>query len=117
MKRGINLKNTMVQFVCNILKSNDIPVHYLNMPLYGQEYRDFFCGFDLGLRNRILGITDFPETGRQWFSSRNPSVIYFETDIFLCNYILLFLPENENWLFCGPVLLEEISEEIGRAHV
>lgn len=111
MKRGINLKNTMVQFVCNILKSNDIPVHYLNIPLYGQEYKDFFCDFDLGLRNRILGITDFPETGRQWFSSRNPSVIYFETDIFLCNYILLFLPENENWLFCGPVLLEEISEE------
>ncbi len=103
--------NDIVQFMHNFLESNHIPVHYFTIPPDEDDFLEFIQNFDLGLRYHILGVAERAERFHQWLFSKVPSVIYFERDIFLCTYIILFLPEKQKWLFCGPVLFEEITEK------
>lgn len=105
------MKNDIIQFIDNILRSNYIPVHYFTMPSQEEDILRFFEDFDLGLRSRILGMTAHLDTFSQWFFSKKPAVVYMERDLFLCNYVLLFIPDKGKWLFCGPVLFEEMNDK------
>lgn len=105
------MSSDIIQFMHNFLESNHIPVHYFTISPHEEDFLEFLRNFDLGLRHHILGMTESFERFRQWFFSKVPSVIYFEKDIFLCTYIILFLPEKQEWLFCGPALFEEITEK------
>ena len=107
----MDMSSDIIQFMHNFLESNHIPVHYFTISPHEEDFLEFLRNFDLGLRHHILGMTESFERFRQWFFSKVPSVIYFEKDIFLCTYIILFLPEKQEWLFCGPALFEEITEK------
>ena len=106
----MDMSSDIIQFMHNFLESSHIPVHYFTISPHEDDFLEFLRNFDLGLRYHVLGMTKSSERFRQWFFSRVPSVIYIEKDIFLCTYIFLFLPEKQKWLFCGPVLFEEITE-------
>lgn len=110
-KGGIGMSSDIIQFMHNFLESSHIPVHYFTESMQEEDYHEFIQNFDLGLRYHVLGTADHSERFRQWLFSRIPYVIYIEKDIFLCTYIILFLPEKQEWLFCGPVLFEEITEK------
>ncbi len=105
------MKNDIIQFIENILQSNYIPVRYFTIPSQDDDLLHLSENFDLGLRHRILGMTGHFDKFTQYLFSRKPAVIYLERDIFLCNYVLLFVPEMGKWLFCGPVLLEIMNDE------
>ena len=67
--------------------------------------------FDMGLRSSILGIPASSLQLPKWLSSIEPGVIYFLKDIFLCNYILLYAPKEEEWILCGPILFDPLDEK------
>lgn len=104
------MKNDIIQFIDNILQSNYIPVHYFTIPSQEEVILRFFQDFDLGLRSRILGMASHSDMFAQWLFSKKPAVIYMERDLFLCNYVILFVPDKGKWLFCGPVLFEEMND-------
>ncbi len=104
------MKNDIIPFIDNILRSNYIPVRYLTIPSQEEDILQFYENYDLGLRSRILGMTDYADKFAQWLYSKRPAVIYLDRDIFLCNYVILFIPEMGKWLFCGPVLFEGMND-------
>lgn len=89
----------------NILQDNYIPIHYITAATEDTGQ------FDMGLRSRILGIPLSSSRVAEWLSSIEPNVIYFLKDIFLCNYILLYAPDEELWILCGPILFDPLDEE------
>lgn len=105
------MKNDIIQFINNILQSNNIPARYFMMPSQEEDLQHFFQNFDLGLRSRILGMTGHLDQFAQWLFSKKPAVIYLIRDLFLCNYVMLFVPEKGKWFFCGPVLFEEMNDD------
>lgn len=99
------MKNDVISFVQNILQDNYIPIHYITAATEDTGQ------FDMGLRSSILGIPISSSRLPEWLSSIEPGVIYFLKDVFLCNYILLYAPMEEEWILCGPILFDPLDEE------
>lgn len=98
------MKSDIVQFMQNILQANYIPIHCT------ADFREETEPFDLGLRSKILGLPDDAFQIHEWISNAEPGVIYFQKDVFQCYYIALYLPDEEQWLFCGPILFDAMDE-------
>lgn len=99
------MKSDVIQFMQNILQASHIPMHRIaDFTAKGLEL------FDLGLRSKILGLPDPTSQIWEWLSSSRPDVIYFHKDIFQCYYISLYLPEEKEWFFCGPLLFNAMDE-------
>lgn len=98
------MKSDLIQFMQNFLQANYIPMRRIT------DITDNMDQFDLGLRSKILGLPDSASQIQEWFSSVSPEVIYFREDIFQCYYITLYLPEEEQWFFCGPLLFDAMDE-------
>lgn len=98
------MKSDIVQFMQNILQANYIPVRHIT------DFTNEVEQIDLGLRSKILGLPDSAFQIQEWLSSVKPEVIYFQKDIFQCCYITVYLPEEKEWLLCGPILFEAMDE-------
>lgn len=99
------MKSDIIQFMQNILQANYIPMHLITASMDNPEQ------IDQGLRIGILGLPESLSRLQTWLSTKKREVIYFHKDIFQCNYILLYLPEEEQWMICGPILFEQMNDD------
>lgn len=66
----------------------------------------------MGLRESILHSERATlEALNVWLCSLKEKGVYRFLDDFQCSYVLLRIPESDEIMVCGPVLLEKIREE------
>lgn len=100
------MKNAVLSFVTEYLKSNRIPVRFVTPPCESLSW------LDMGLRESILHSESATlEALNVWLRSLKEKGVYRLLDDFQCNYVLLRIPESDEIMVCGPVLLEKIREE------
>lgn len=97
------MEQILVDFIQEIISVNEIPFHHISIPC------DDWDWFDLGLRSRILG-DDSLKNMNDWCRTHAGSYLYYRSDPFLCNYVIMNLPDTDEWLFFGPMLFEEIKD-------
>lgn len=97
------MENISLDFVCQLLKINHVPFHFIKPPC------DNTTWLDMGLRENILhaDVSSVDEMN-SWFATLQSNKIYHSTDEFQCNYTVIPLQDSDNMLVCGPVLFEEI---------
>lgn len=95
----------IIDLVCNILQLSRVPVCFL--PLQDKDLGPP----DNSLQERILQKAETSDVFDKMFRSLKKKNVYQLTDILQCNYTILWLPKSEQWMFCGPVLFEEIKYE------
>lgn len=99
------MNQSIIYYIQTLLENVNVPVHFLTLP------QDDFTQIDCGLHSMLPGSGYDLLFANQWFAQMKPCTIYHSKDTFHCCYSILYLPENEQFMVCGPVLLEEITQE------
>ncbi|MDO5785810.1 MAG: helix-turn-helix domain-containing protein [Eubacteriales bacterium] len=99
------MNNAFIQFTQDILQAGHISAHRITLPCENWDW------LDLGLRLEILQLDDLTTSANNWIKGFLPQTVYHSTDEFQCNYTIMLLPNNEEYLICGPVLFEQIKTE------
>lgn len=110
------MSQNIIRFVQSLLENVNVPVHFFSLPC------EDFLWMDYGLRAALPDGDYNPRFINQEISKLLPNTIYHVADTFRCHYTIFFLPGSGSLMLCGPVLLEEISQEIfldiaGKMHV
>lgn len=96
------MEQILIDFIQNIISVNEIPFHHISTPCEDWDW------FDLGLRSRLLGDNSLKRMNN-WCLEHAGHFLYYWTDPFQCSYVMMNLPEGNEWLFFGPMLFEEIK--------
>lgn len=96
-------QNPLVRYTLRTLEMSNIPSRCVTLPCEDWSW----C--DLGLRRNILGMTPKEILAKSPVRTLEKQTIYYVTDGFRCTYIAMMVNEDE-LLFCGPVMFETISE-------
>lgn len=82
------MEKAVFDFIQELFTSDGIPYRCVALPCQDWEW------FDLGLRDRILGIEDLAQKLNQSFEAVKEDTLYYYTDFFHCSYTILRLPEE-----------------------
>lgn len=101
------MKNTVFNFIRELLSSGGIPFHCITLPCQDWSW------MDLGLRKRLLGLKNEPQSMNQYFETMKEYTLYHYVDFFQCSYSALCLPEETEEIFSAencppsPDIMEE----------
>lgn len=85
-------------FLKRILKNYNLSVYTFD------QNSEIDCTIDLGIRKVLGCIDEYSKTREYIFQYIQPNTVYFVSDIFLCHYILLQLPDYDTptYMLIGP---------------
>lgn len=96
----------LYDFIVDLLKSMGISLRIITCPCEDWSWLDH------GLRTDILGITiNYSQRMNQQVLSFEEATIYHFSDIFQCCYTCAKLPDEDRYLFIGPILFERINDQ------
>ena len=76
----------LIDFTQKILETNYLPVYRFTLPC---EH------LDQGLRYHILGVKNTSQFFHDMFEKLKQGKVYFNTDLFLCTFSFLLLPDSK----------------------
>lgn len=97
-----------LQFFTNIMKNLQLPVKLIKPPY------EHPTDIDSGLRNLFMKEKNAEDIMLEFQSTYQPNTIYRVYDEYLCNYIILRLPETNEpeFLVIGPYTLHGVSKQM-----
>lgn len=94
-----------IDFTLQVLTNYGIPVNTIKHPF------DQIESLDLGLRFRILKYERNTDHAKNRILSLEKDKIYLFTDLFACNYIVFYYPDQQTVASIGPFLFEQMNKE------
>ncbi len=97
--------SSTADFTLQVIKNYGIPVNIIAAPFKEME------SLDLGLRSRIFKYEGNADYARNRLLTLEKNKIYLFTDLFSCNYMVFYYPDQQSVAFIGPFLFDQMKKD------